>query len=370
MEFDLEPEIRGRLIEVMIEEHLYREAYEEIKKNGTTGISMNGIYRRAHVMVEFSDNNGEARLNSHCMEAFEGAAFDPVIFRYLCTYYDGDINNLFKIYEAAKEKEAGTLTVSGKIIEHSLEEDKLPEKFFEIFDRYYNEGEDEELKEKVLNSLAAWFLYHQDAQAAACFKYIEKEARKGKQLSDVTLAAFIVYMKDKQITDQGLIKYIERSIHAFERRDIMLGAFREYDRYFRLPARLANTYVAESYVQKEHSAGEDRITRNNAAEGAPVITFNIYTKNGRIHGSEAMMEVIPGCYVKYFELFFGEIAEYSIEGGETYPLGYDCEKTVHDGSRYSDIDDMLKLLRYDEKNELKEAGEAYYKKSRLIEELF
>ncbi len=370
MEFDLEPEVRGRLIEVMIEEHLYKEAYEEIKKNGTTGISINGISRLAHVLVEFSDNNGEELLNTLCMKAFEGAAFDPVVFRYLCTHYDGDVKDLLIIYQAAKEKEADTLAVSGKIIEHSLDEDKLPENFFEIFDHYYNDGEDEELKEKVLNDLAAKFLYHRDPQAAAVFEYIKKEARKGTQLSDATLAAFIVYMQDKQTTDQGLLKYIERAIYAFERRDIMLGGFKEYDRYFKLPARLANTCIAESYVQKEHPAGEDRIKKNNVTEDVPVITFNIYTKNECIHGCEAMMEIIPGCYVKYFELFFGETAEYSIEGGETFTPGYNGEKIVHDGSRYSDIDEMLKMLHYDEKNELKGAAEAYYKKSRLIEELF
>ncbi len=79
---------------------------------------------------------------------------------------------------------------------------------------------------------------------------------------------------------------------------------------------------------------------------------------------------MDGFFAKYITLFYGESVTYSVDGGETVTVRYEDLDIVHDESRYSTIDTLIRMEKEGSREELNEAARDYFVKSELIDRLF
>jgi hypothetical protein len=86
--------------------------------------------------------------------------------------------------------------------------------------------------------------------------------------------------------------------------------------------------------------------------------------------TESMNEIVDGFFAKYITLFYGESVTYSVDGGETVTVRYEDLDIVHDESRYSTIDTLIRMEKEGSREELNEAARDYFVKSELIDRLF
>ena len=369
LKFDLDEQTRGRLIEVMIDRKMFKEASLEIEKSGHSGVDGTHIAALSHILAEVTDYEKDMVMDSLCLRAFEEMPYDPVIFKYMYLNYDGSIEALERIYDTAVEHEMSEIPVACRILRCSMDQDVYDKKTGEVFAAYFEKGDDTELKTDYMIRIADRYLYDRSAESEYIFPYIEESLVKDQEFPDRTVIAFLIEGRKRQLKGR-ILKVLEERLRDLVRRGIMLEEFKFYRKYFQIPAALANTYIAETFPGTSEKGSDEHITSSNMFHSAPVISFELNRRGKIIKGEEAMKEVAAGCYCYYFTLFYGESVIYSISKGSQTVVTYNDLQIVHDGSRYSDIDNMIRLLQHGDERCLKEALGDYYIKNELIERLF
>ena len=136
----------------------------------------------------------------------------------------------------------------------------------------------------------------------------------------------------------------------------MLEEFKYYKKYFELPSTLTNNIIISAFAE------------DPAAK--PRISFEISGPLETIQGEEEMEEIFRNCYVKYFTLFYGEKVVFSMDGQDNKEVRYNNLEVRHDGSRYAELDQMIKLKAEGRQEEFEQAVRDFFLKQRLTEILF
>lgn len=350
--FDLAPETRAKLIEIMIERTLYKDAYEEIKKGGFENIEPESIAKLAHVLTELDDAGHDDLLLSMCEQSFVRTPFDKEIFNYLLKNYNDKLSVMLDLYRASNAYGIEDDSLPERILRRTIETHEYPELVVQLFAKYYEDGPDEQLKKDFLNFMASRYFYDNEEKNADFFKYVEMGLINRVNFDLVTEISYLKYMSDKDISSSRRIKMIEEKIKNLTSRSIMLEEFKRYKKYFELPSLLANSVIITNMGQKA------------------IVTYTIDDGTSSETKSEMMREIIDGFYAKYITLFYGEKVTYQVEDGEEVTVSYEDLDIVHDESRYSSIDNLIKLENQDNYEELNLLAREYFVKSELIDRLF
>lgn len=368
--FNLENSTRARLIEVMIDRMMYREAFEEIKEHGFEGIDDDHARDLAHVIAEITDYEHDEVMEELACRVFLNCERDPVIFRYMCRCYDGRLDVLILMYISAKADGINDMQIAERVLSGIIRAKEFPAEAESIFSDYFAGGDDVQLKKDFMAASAAMQFTGHDRRQDYIFRYVERGLAEGEKFPDLTVIAYIMFMRNRTDLENRSIKTIRESLNDLVRRGIMLEEFKEFRKYFELPSVLSNTYIAEKIVEKDSEEADAQLNRNNMFQAAPQITYELKGRTGNINGCEAMKEVAPGVFTRYFTLFFGESVGYSINGGRKDIITYRDIHVVDDDSRYSALDAMIRKLHGSDMETLKgEAGE-YFIKSMLMDKLF
>jgi len=352
LNFDLDAETRGKIIEILIEKTLYRDAYEEIKKNGFAGVSDENIAHLAHVLAELSHYERDELLLEMCEIAFTKTNFDPEVFEYLSLYYDKDMEIMMDLVRAGHAYNQDCVAVEERIIRKYIKTGEHPEYASNLFEKYYREGQDEGLKHDYLVLKAGNYFYKDEFTDVSYFKFLEEQLLKNVFYPDVAVIAYLQYMGYKNIQDENILKMIERRIKDLTRRSIMLEQFKNYEQYCGLPAALSNAII----VSKLQEGG--------------IISFDITGESGTVHREEQLTEIFEGYFAKYINLFYGESVTYSLDRSEPVTVSYFDMKIIYDESRYSDLDRLMVLKASGDMNELDTQAKEYFIKNELINRLF
>ncbi|MGI6071636.1 MAG: DUF5717 family protein [Lachnospiraceae bacterium] len=366
--FDLDANTRGKLIEVMIERKLFKEAFEEIEKYGFAAVEPAKLTILAHVVAELTDYEENEIMTALCRESFMKGDFDPIVFMYLRRNFNGDMETLQKMRTAALAYKMPDITIEERILKKTIEAGLPAEDGANAFMAYYEAGDDDVLKEDYMIMACDRYLYEKEKGAGFIFEYVEKELVEGKQFPDKTAVAFLLYMRKKDFIENRTVRVIENLLNDLARRSIMLEEFKDYGRHFELPAALCNCYTAS--VFKKSAPKSIQVTMPGLLEGAPVIDFELKQRGGKVHSNEPMKEIFEGCYVKYFTLFFGESVSFKIDGGPETVVTYHDLNIVHDGSRFALMDNMIKLIHSGDEEALEKAAKEYLIRDMLVDKLF
>jgi len=350
--FDLAPETRAKLIEIMIERTLYRDAFEEIKKGGFENINPESVAKLAHVMAEMDDNASDELILSMCEYSFVRTGFDKIIFSYLLKNYNDKLGVMLDLYRASNAYGIEDDSLPERILRRTIETHESPEIVPQLFANYYEHGSDEQLKKDYLNYMASRYFYDKDEKNDEFFTFVEMGLINRVNYNLVTEIAYLKYMSDKDISSSRRIKMIEEKIKNLTSRAIMIEEFKAYNKYFELPSALANSVIITSVGHKS------------------TVTYTIENGEDSETKSETMREIMDGLYAKYITLFYGESVTYSVDDGESKTIKYDDLDIVHDESKYSSIDNLIRLESEENFEELDLQARAYFVKSRLIDRLF
>ena len=199
---------------------------------------------------------------------------------------------------------------------------------------------------------AGKYLYENDTRDTDFFKYIENDLMQREPFSTPTIVAYLKYMSDKDISGKRRLRMIEVHLKARVGRSIMLEEFKGFGRYFKLPGTLSNSVI---------------ITRfgSNAK-----VTYDIFEKDKTVHKEEQMAEIFEGCFAKYITLFFGESAEYQVNGSRPVQVSYDDLTIIDDESRYSELNNIIRMKETGNMVALNLAAKEYFVKDKLMERLF
>ena len=370
LKLDLDPDTKGKLIEVMINKKLYQRAYEEIEKNGIAGIGPKPAADLAHVLAQLSDYADDDIVTRLCVMAFMKGENDPVVLRYLIKNYDGRMDVMLKVHTRARLEEIQDSEVLKRIAECALREENFSGQSRSAFEQYYKEGGDHDLIVRYLSAMAEKYLSSSGRECSECFSYIETELKNETGFADTVLIAFLLYMRKKNVISAATKKIIENMLREFSGRGIMLEEFKEYRKFFTLPGALSNTVIVEVFAPSAGNDPDGPLTKDSFTAKSPLITYEISGRSGRVKGSEHMREIFEGCYVKYFTLFCGENVRYKVEGRDSGYVEYSDLEITDDNSRYANIDNLIKLADSHDYKALAKAAEDYYIKSRIIEKLF
>ena len=189
-EFDLLPQTRGRLIEIMLSRGLIDEAYQEILEFGPCDLSAETFAALAHQYIELH-GDGEDRLVTWLCEAGYGArGFDDNIFEYLYKHYDGSMDLLVDIFRACNAYQKDASLVEERVLKKAMDTGEHPEVVWQVFRRYYEHGQDRALIRKYLEYRCGLYLYHimkgivQEEHIAdtGYFDYIERDMMFSRHL--------------------------------------------------------------------------------------------------------------------------------------------------------------------------------------------
>ena len=351
--FDLAPETRGKLIDIMIERSLYKDAYDEIEKGGFEYVDVNSIAKLSKVLVEVSNYEQDDLLLAMCEQSFVKTTFDKEIFQYLLRYYDDKLEVMLDLYRAGNAYGIEDDTLPERILRRTIETHDYSELIPQLFTKYYERGTDESLKKAYLNDRASRYFYNGEEKNADFFKYVENGLTSGEHFNLITEIAYLRYMSDKDLSSMKRLNMIEDKLKTLCSRSIMLEEFKQFKRYFKLPANLANSVIITAFGH-----GLNVHYRIDGPFGESV------------EKTESMNEIVDGFFAKYITLFYGETVTYAVDGEEPVTVKYEDLDIMHDESRYSAIDNLIRLEREGSKEELNLTARDYFVKSELIDRLF
>ncbi len=350
--YDLDPETKGKLIEVMIERTLYRDAFEKIREEGFAYVAPEKTARLASALVELVNYREDGLLLEMCEQSFQKTAFDPRIYKYLIRNYNGGLEVLLDMYRAGRAYGEDFANLPERILKRAVESHEDADLIPQIFAKYYTEGTDAQLKKDYMEYKASRYLYDGEEKDTDFFRYMENDLMQRETFSTAAIVAYLKYMSDKDISGKRRLRMIEVQLKALAGRSVMLEEFKNYGRYFTLPAVLSNSVIIHCF--------------GNSA----VISYDILSKEKVVHKEEQMSEIFSHCFAKYITLFYGESVVYSVDGGEPVRVDYEQLQIINDESRYAELNNIIQMKETGNMLALNLAAKEYFVKDKLMERLF
>lgn len=350
--YDLAPETKGKLIEVMIERTLYRDAYEKIREEGFLHVSAESVARLSSALAELVSYRLDPLLLEMCEQSFLKTSFDPRIFKYLVQNYNDKPEVLEELYRAGRAYGENFGNLPERILRSAIESGEDSDLIPQIFAQYYTDGADAQLKKDYLTFKAGKYLYEGELRDTDFFRYIENDLMQRENFSTATLVSYLKYMADQDISGKRRMRMIEVQLKALVGRSIMLEEFKKYGKYFSLPAALSNSVITTCF--------------GNGGK----ISYTIYAGDKTIRKEEQMAEIFEGCFAKYITLFFGEEVEYSVNDEEPVRVAYSDLDIISDESRYSELNNIIQMKETGNMLKLNLAAKEYFVKDKLMERLF
>ena len=359
-EFDLLPQTRGKLIEIMLRRGLIDDACQEILEYGPCGLNAEVFAQLAHQYIELHGDEENALVTWLCEAGYGARGYDDHIFEYLYKHYDGGMDLLIDIYRSCNAYQKNAAVVEERILRRAIDTGEHPEVVNQVFKRYYEEGTDKALLCKYMEYRAGLYLYHimkgtpkqDDISDTQFFDYMERDMIMGKPFEDYSVIAYLLDRTKLQEPDEKQIRNIEKHLKDLVRRGKMLEEFKYYRRFFKLPSTLANNIIISAFSEDP--------------ENRPCIAYEITGSGNTVSGVEEMEEIFRRCYVKYFTLFYGEKVIFSMDGQENTEVRYSDLLISHDGSRYAELDDIIQLKEERKTEEFDAAVRDFYIKEQMI----
>ena len=351
-QYDLEPETKGKLIEVMIEQTFYRDAFEKIREDGFAHVSNGSLSKLTAALVDLVSYRPDDLLLQMAEQCFKKAPFDPRIYKYMVKNYNGDPEVLIEMYRAGKAYQEPFDNLPERILRRTVESGEDSDLIPQIFARYYSDGDDEQLKKDYMTFKALRYLYDGDKKGSDVFRYIENDLMQRKNFSTETIVAYLKYMSDKDISGKRRIRLIEVQLKALAGRGIMLEEFKNYGKCFTLPAAIANSIIITSFGKN------------------CTVSVDLISGDRTVHKEEPMKEIFKDCYALYITLFYGESVVYSLDGKKKVRVKYDDLQIQEDESRYAELNNIIRMKETGNILALNLAAKEYFVKDRLMEHLF
>lgn len=294
---------KAALIILLAEDGRCRDAFAVLDAYGAEEIPLICLVRICSRMVldiEFEENS---TLTALCHSCFAQGKYDDKLLRYLLLYYEGPVQAMLQLWQAAQNFELDTLLLEEKIMMMLLFTRSGTIGSEPVFESYLKKLGRKRICRAYVN-LKAYEYFVKGVPTAECvFHFIEKEYgffyRQGRlqEQEEVCRLALLKYYAGHDRLQGVQREYAQTLLSEFGAKGMRFAFWQQFDWELLLP------YQMEGRVFAEYAAN-------------PENTVNIfYKKTGKeqTYKKEAVKNYFCGIFVKEFTLFYGEELEYYLE---------------------------------------------------------
>lgn len=311
---------KAAMITLLAEEGKCTEAFALLNAYGAENIPLIQLVRicsRMVLEVEFEEN---AMLLSLCHWCFAKGKYDDKLLRYLLLYYEGSVEDMRQVWDAANDFGLDTMLIEEKILTMMLFTRQGTQGSEPIFEAYVRKLGRKKLCKAYVNLKAYEYFVKGLPVAEPVFAYIEKEYRRlggteglAEQEEVCRLALLQHYARAVSLSKPQRV-YAAEMLEEFNTKGMRFAFYRRFDEELRKPLQLQGHVFAE-YVGNPKSTVqiEYRYMEMPPQQGSETDLADNADNTARRTGAAVCTEVVPNCFegifVREFTLFDGEELE-------------------------------------------------------------
>lgn len=353
---------RTMIIEFMVVRSFYQKAMEAFQIYGFEAIAVNRLVKLCSgwLMTPEAKKSQELML-SLCYYVFSHGKYDDAILRYLVKYYRGANNEMYKLWNAARDFEIKTNLLEERLLSQMLFTESYNEESYSVFKNYYKNVTNHTLVRGFLSYCAYRYLIYDCCIDSELFPIMKRELNYEK--NDLCLIAWLKYYGNiSELTENDLL-FIELSIEKLVKGGIVLPFFIQYRSKVHLPEGILGKYYI-SYIADPNKQ--------------VYIHYRLSGQEEEQYLTERMKNTFMGIYTKEIMLFYHETIEYYITEeaqGETNrtencTIRYECDTSEEEKSKYNQMNLMLKAQEVQDEDALFYRMENYIKEEYSFSECF
>ena len=347
----LEDSTRRFAMELLVENHLFEEAYEKVTEYGIDQIGSASKVALASHMITETDYEEDEFLIRLSAAAFRAKKYNNTLLAYLCQHFSGPSTDMLRLWQASNGSEIDKFELSERLLVQTLYTENLVLDCMPVFAQYYEAGGKDFVTLAYITECAHRYFVDSEKIDDDIFALIEARYIYNLELNDACKLALlrryseVPNLTERQfaIEDELLAEYTRRNMHfAFYKRldkELVLK-YHLYDKVF-----LEYRTNPHSHVMLHYSRDED----------------------GENFIKEDMPDVYDGIFVKSFVMFFGEAVQYyiseernnEIQVTESSRIVNNDVYNKNDESRYNLLNQMLISNTLQEEQELYHAMKQY-----------
>lgn len=355
------------LITLLAEEGMCKDAFSLLDIYGFEGIPLLQLVRICSLMVlelEFAENTMLLYLCHFC---FENGKYDDKLLRYLLLYYEGSVEEMKRLWEAAGSFELDTMLLEEKIMMMILFTGSGTQGSEPIFEAYAKKMGRRKICGAYLNLKSYEYFVKGMATAECIFRYLEKDyvylkdhGHLAKQEEVCRLALLQYYSLQVTLSKKQRI-YAAQLLEEFSTKGMRFAFWMRFDE------ELLRPYQMEGHVFVEYVCN-------------PSHTVTIFFREAGSEGpyrKEAMKNCFEGVFVREFTLFYADEIECYLEEecqGERRRTDQRILK-LSDGkmdgrSGYELLNRMIRAQKEQDLQQLEQEMENYLQMGYVTKELF
>ena len=349
------------LIEVMAMRGMEREAFETACRYGYEELEPGLLGRLTGRVIELKDYEFDEELVLAAYEAFRKGVRERRILIYLCSYFEGALEEMCEVRKAASEEGISTRTIDEKILQYAMLTRTPVADGPAIIESFSQAGGNERVREAYIHFEAQRSFMEStplDERVAIAIEKAYDAGSAGQEICYLSLLRY--YAGLPNLTDEE--RQREESIFREAVREGYLFAF-----YSKLPVLLRQKYLMDDKM----------IIECRALPGDKVM-IRCLNSDGQPEGQDLpMRRMAGGIFARAFTMFAGEVLRYRtviLRGGETI-IGPEeaCVMTSAETggrSRYQRINRMIAEKKAGNYDAFRETERKYRMALFAVRELF
>lgn len=352
---------REQLLDMMIVRDMYEKVIAAIKEFGCENISGKRLQKIClHGIRSAKEEEDRDILLELAFLAFRRGRLEEQLLSYLVRQYNGTTEEMYALWQAAKEKELDTLSLEERLLGQMLFAESYVEDSYAVFSSYRTNGTNWKLIRAYLSYSAYKYFVRDRVTSGELFDILKKESFL--ESSRICTLALLKYYAGKPELSEAEKSFSDYHVHKLEQKKMVFGFFKEFEGRIPLPAGMIDKYYIEYRTNPKH-----KVVLHYTCGGSSSAFIE-----------EPMTDVGYGIFVKEVILFYGEILQYFIE--ETDENGTEimescsvrCVDTQQEtgGLKYDRINEILMTKDMKDEKTLFSLLEQYYKAEYAVKRHF
>ncbi len=358
---------KAALITLLAEEGMCKDAFSLLDVYGFEGIPLLQLVRICSRMVlelEFAENTMLLYLCHFC---FESGKYDDKLLRYLLLYYEGSIEEMKHLWEAAGSFGLDTMLLEEKIMTMILFTGSGTQGSEPVFEAYARKMGRRKICCAYLNLKAYEYFVKGMATAECIFHYLEKdyaylkENNRLAEQEEVCRLALLQYYSSQVTLSKKQRGYAAEMLEEFSTKGMRFAFWMRFDEELLRPYQMEGHVFVEYVCDPSHTV---------------TIFFREAGKEGA-YRKEVMKNCFEGVFVREFTLFYADEIECYLEEecqGERKRTDQRVLKLSDAGtdgrSGYELINRMIRAQKEQDLQQLEQEMENYLQMGYVTKELF
>ena len=287
------------LIELMIQEGLYKKAYSLMQIYGFANVQDEKLLRLVSFLVNEPENMHDEMLTAMCARLFTHDKYGEAVLKHLTNHYRGTIDELCTLWKRSRGVISDTRELEENALAQMMFTDQTCDEIYDLFQSYYYGRNRGMVVKGFLKQTAFRYVVGGAVVPTFIFDTMYNEIEKGNLSDDLTAMALLMYYSTVTVHPTK-IPWVKSRVADFVKRGKILPFFKQFADMVELPMDIyCKTYL---------------IYRSSVHENVRVLYSFDSVDRQQAYMTDPLEEILPGLYVKSFVVFRGERLLYKVEG--------------------------------------------------------